>query len=382
MKVFVVDDDRLSGRLLTGTLERFGFEVIECRDGLEALQLLEDSGPALLVLDYEMPELNGAQICEIVRKNPNPDIAEIPIILLTAHSGESNEIKCLKAGANDFVTKPVNITVLKARIDTHIRLYALRSQLQEKNAELEKFREAMERDLEAARLTQLAITPQKLPKIPGWDIAATLQPLIQVGGDMYDVVELPNNRLLLWIADATGHGTAAALLTTLTKLLFRHATLPDFSPAQIIKKVHKEFYSIFRGRVFMTAACAVMESGSGMVTMSGAGHPPLLIRKRDGALISILSASPPIGVLENMQAEEMSVQLRPGDAFLLHTDGLFDISAPEKPRLDTDSLGALLPAPDGSANSLLSDTMRAILEYGNGDAFNDDVTVIAGLMLA
>ena len=382
MKIFVVDDDHLSGNLLTRTLERFGFDANECRDGVEALQLLEDTGPALLLLDYEMPELNGAQICEFVRKNPNPDVAEIPIILLTAHSDERKEIECLKAGANDFVTKPVNFTVLKARIDTHSRLYELRSQLQEKNAELEAFREEMERDLEAARLTQLAIIPQKLPKIPGWDIASTLQPLIQVGGDMYDVVEMPNKRLLLWIADATGHGTAAALLTTLIKLLFRHAALPEFTPAQIIRRVHREFYSIFRGRVFMTAACVVVESGSGTVTMSGAGHPPLLIRRKDGALESIMSASPPIGVLKNMQAEELSVQMHPGDAFLLHTDGLFDIRASGKPRLDTDSVAALLPAPDGSAKELLNDTMSAVLKYGNGGAFTDDVTVIVALMTA
>ena len=199
---------------------------------------------------------------------------------------------------------------------------------------------------------------------------------------MYDVVELPNNRLLLWIADAMGHGTAAALLTTLIKLLFRHAAPPEFSPAQIIRRVHREFYSIFRGRVFMTAACVVMESGSGMVTMSGAGHPPLLIRRQDGTLENIMSASPPIGVLEEMQAEELSAQLRPGDAFLLHTDGLFDIRAPGKSRLDSDSLAALLPAPNGSAKNLLDDTMSALLKYGNGDAFTDDVTVIVALMLA
>lgn len=382
MKIFVVDDDHVSGNLLTRTLERFGFDAIECRDGVEAIQLLEHSGPAFLLLDYEMPELNGAQICEIVRKNPIANIAEIPIILLTAHSDEKKEIECLKAGANDFVTKPVNTTVLKARIDTHTRLYELRTQLQEKNVELEEFREEMERDLEAARLTQLAIIPQKLPKIPGWDIASKLQPLIQVGGDMYDVLEMPNRRLLLWIADATGHGAAAALLTTLIKLLFRHAALPEFSPSQVINRVHKEFFSIFRGRVFMTAACVELESGSSTITMSGAGHPPVLIRRKDGSLESIMSASPPIGVLEHMQAEESSVQMRPGDAFLLHTDGLFDIRASGKPRLDTNSVAALLPASNGSAKGLLDHTMSEILKYGNGDVFTDDVTAIVALMTA
>jgi sigma-B regulation protein RsbU (phosphoserine phosphatase) len=382
MNVFVVDDDRLCGTLLKRTLERFGFKVIECRDGMEALQLLEESGPALLVLDYEMPELNGAQVCEIVRKYPDPDIAEIPIILLTAHTDERKELECLNAGANDFVTKPVNLAVLKARIDTHVRLYELRRQLQEQNAELERFRTEMEQDLESARLTQLAIVPHKLPEFPGWDLAATLQPLIQVGGDMYDVFEISDGRVLLWIADATGHGTAAALLTTLIKLIFRHAAIPHSSPAQIMQRVHREFYSVFRGRAFLTAACVIMQAGSGVITMSGAGHPPLLIRRKDGKCEGIMSASPPVGVVEHMETEEASIELRPGDAFLVHTDGLFDVRAEGKPRLDADSLAALMPDPGGSANRLLKGTMSAVRQYGNGDAFTDDVAAIAALMLA
>src|SRR5439155_10332750 len=80
MKVLVVDDDHLSRRLLAQALEKSGYHVLDCRDGVEALQLLEDSGPAIIVLDYQMPEFNGAQICEIIRGSPDPDIAQVPII--------------------------------------------------------------------------------------------------------------------------------------------------------------------------------------------------------------------------------------------------------------------------------------------------------------
>src|SRR5436309_2196388 len=129
MKILVVDDDKLGRELLARSLEKFGFEVVECGDGMEAFQLLEHGAPALLVLDYDMPEFDGAQMCDIIRHNPNPDIAEIPIIMLTAFSGEEREVACLRAGADDFVTKPINVAALRARIETHLRLRAMRDEL-------------------------------------------------------------------------------------------------------------------------------------------------------------------------------------------------------------------------------------------------------------
>ena len=143
--------------------------------------------------------------------------------MLTGMGGEEQEVFCLEAGASDFVTKPVNPAVLKARIDTQLRLSNLRRQLERQNQELADWRAELERDLEAARATQQTIIPQPLPALPGWDMAAHYQPVIQVGGDIYDWLRLPDGRGFFWIADATGHGASAALLTALAKLLFRHA---------------------------------------------------------------------------------------------------------------------------------------------------------------
>src|SRR5438034_8742508 len=139
LKILIVDDDPLSRQLLARSLRNGGYDVAECQSGSEALQILESSGPALLVLDYQMPELNGAQICELIRGDPDSEIAEVPIILLTAHSNTEHELECLKAGANDFVTKPVNTAVLRARIDTHLHMHALRETMRAQNAELEQW---------------------------------------------------------------------------------------------------------------------------------------------------------------------------------------------------------------------------------------------------
>ncbi len=103
--------------------------MIECQSGFETMRLLEGGGPALVVLDYQMPDLNGAEVCELIRSSPDPEVAQSPIIMLTGHSNAEHEIECLRAGADDFVTKPVNLAVLRARIDTHRRLHAMRKQL-------------------------------------------------------------------------------------------------------------------------------------------------------------------------------------------------------------------------------------------------------------
>jgi sigma-B regulation protein RsbU (phosphoserine phosphatase) len=147
--------------------------------------MLRSEVPSLLLLDFHMPGLNGAEVLSRLRADENPAIAQLPAIMLTGDGGEESELLCLEAGANDFVTKPINLPVLRARIDTQLRLESLRRQLQQQNDKLEAWREDLERDLAAARLTQQSLIPQKPPHLPGWEVAAAYRPVIQVGGDIY-----------------------------------------------------------------------------------------------------------------------------------------------------------------------------------------------------
>src|SRR5205814_6594417 len=200
-----------------------------------------------------------AELVRKMRADADPAIAQIPAIMLTGHSDEQSEVLCLEAGADEFVTKPINTTVLRARIQTQLRLRLMREQLRQQNEELEAWRHNLERDLAAARLTQQSLIPQKPPILTGWDIAAVFRPVIEVGGDIYGWLRMKDNRMLFWIADATGHGAAAALLTTLTKLLFHHGTGEHDSPASIMQAVNNDFRSIFGARSFMTAMCVALD---------------------------------------------------------------------------------------------------------------------------
>ena len=375
-RILVADDDATSRKLLSRILTRAGFGCTESPDGIEALKALRADLPSLLLLDYDMPGMNGAEVLKQLRHDTNSNIAQIPAIMLTGHGGEESEVLCLEAGADDFVTKPINEAVLRARIDTQLRLRSMRSQLQEQNDELEAWRRNLERDLEAARLTQQSLIPQKPPVLPGWEVAAHYRPVIQVGGDIYGWLRMQDGRTLFWMVDATGHGASAALLTTLAKLLFHHGTAEHDQPAHIMEAVNNDFRSIFGARSFMTAMCVALDAATGRAGIVGAGHPPLLVARVGGRTESISSSAPPLGLLERSEFVETSIDLEPGDAFLLYTDGIYGSEHEENPRLSATRLAEGLQPLAPSAQALLSRVLEQAAIGTNGEALPDDVAAI------
>jgi sigma-B regulation protein RsbU (phosphoserine phosphatase) len=375
-EILIVDDDGMSRRLLARALGNAGFATRESANGADALEQIRASLPSLLLLDFDMPGLNGAEVLRRLRADGDASIAQLPAIMLTGHGGEESEVLCLEAGADDFVTKPINEAVLRARIETHLRLQSMRRQLQQQNEELEAWRSNLERDLEAARLTQQSLIPQKAPALAGWDVAAVYRPVIQVGGDIYGWLRMSDERTLFWIVDATGHGASAALLTTLAKLLFHHGSGEQRSPAAIMRAVNDDFRSIFGARSFMTAMCVALDPMSGRATVVGAGHPPLLVRRASGEVESIASSAPPLGLLERSAFGETDFSLDPGDAFLLYTDGLLGGQL-EPQRLTANKLSALLQMPNSSAEKLLARVVREAAPAESDKPPADDIAAIA-----
>src|SRR5438067_8300554 len=376
-QILVVDDDAVSRKILARLLASAGYQCHECEYGTEALALVHAARPSLLLLDFDMPGLNGTEVLKSLRSDSDPAIAQIPAIMLTGHGSEESEVRCLQAGADDFVTKPVNAAVLRARIETQLRLRSMRRQLQRQNDELEEWRRNLERDLAAAQLTQQSLIPQKPPTIAGWEVAACYRPVIQVGGDIYGWLRLRDSRILFWIADATGHGAAAALLTTLAKLLFHHASVENDAPAEIMRVVDRDFRSILGARCFMTAMCVALNPKTGAASIVGAGHPPLLVARSLGETELIASSSPPLGLVTRSSFTETPLQLAGGDLFLLYTDGLYGSANGAHRRLTPESLAKRLHSISGSAESLLHRLCREALPSGNGDTPADDIAALA-----
>jgi serine phosphatase RsbU (regulator of sigma subunit) len=375
-RILVADDDATSRKLLVRILSGAGYSCTQVPDGIEALASLHAEPPSLLLLDFDMPGMDGAEVLRQLRQDPGASIAQLPTIMLTGHGGEESEVLCLEAGADDFVTKPINQAVLRARIETQLRLRSLRIQLQQQNDELEAWRRNLERDLAAARLTQQSLIPQKPPVLPGWDIAACYRPVIQVGGDIYGWLRMVDGRTLFWIADATGHGASAALLTTLAKLLFHHGSVEHKEPVEIMEAVNNDFRSIFGARSFMTAMCVALDPATGRASVVGAGHPPLLVARNGGSTEAILSSTPPLGLLDRSEFLETTIDLEPGDAFFLYTDGLYG-SSHENPRISSGRLGEMLQPITANAEAWLTRVVEQTATNNGQKSAPDDVAAIA-----
>jgi len=376
-RILIVDDDATSRKMLVRTLSSAGYDCYESDNGAETLKLVHGEQPSLLLLDFDMPGLDGADVLKRMRADRDPTVAQIPAIMLTGHGGEESEVLCLEAGADDFVTKPINTAVLRARIETQLRLRSMRRQLQQQNEELEEWRHNLERDLAAARLTQQSLIPQKPPALPGWEVAACYRPVIQVGGDIYGWLRMRDGRILFWIADATGHGASAALLTALAKLLFYHGSVEHDAPAAIMQAVNNDFRNIFGARSFMTAMCVALDPASGRANVVGAGHPPLLIARHDGGADSIASSAPPLGLVERARFIETIVNLRRREAFVLYTDGLFGAANGEKPRLTPEHLAKMIDPSAPSAEALLMSMMNQATPADGEHSLPDDVAALA-----
>jgi sigma-B regulation protein RsbU (phosphoserine phosphatase) len=376
-EILIVDDDALSRKVLAQVLTSAGYNCQVCADGAEALQIIHARPPSLLLLDFDMPGPNGAEVLKRLRSDQRQAVAQVPTIMLTAHGSEESEVSCLQAGADDFVTKPVNAAVLRARIETQLRLRSMRRQLEKQNDELERWRHELERDLAAARLTQQSLIPQKPLMLPGWDVAACYRPVIQVGGDIYGWLRMKDGRTLFWIADGSGHGAAAALLTTLAKLLFHHGSVEHNVPATVMEAVNHDFLSIFGGRSFMTAMCVALNHTTGRAHAVGAGHPPLLVVRRNGATASIASIAPPLGLVERPEFVETELDFEPGDAFLLYTDGLFGSSKNDEHRMTPQQLEKMLDHSAPNADVLLKRILERVTPNNVDGSLSDDMTALA-----
>jgi len=373
--VLVVEDDPLARRLLRHTLSSAGFEVSIAKDGGEALRMIVTTVPDLLVLDFEMPGLDGAEVCARLRADPRPEVSGLPVLMLTAHCAESDELRCLESGASDFVNKPVSRSILVARIRTQLRLRLLSEKLRLQNEEMARWRAAQEADLNAAKATQSAILPLQLPEMPGWSIETLYQPLIQVGGDIYGWRQAADGAWFFWLADATGHGAAAALFTTLAALLFDHTSSSLFSPAAVLKRVNEKFYAVFDGRSMMTA-CALLVTPDGKLQFASAGHPPLLIHRADGRVEALPVGATMVGIHPTMELADTEALLAPGETVLLYTDGLYALTEPDGDRMEDAAVRkafATISFKDGIFPSLPG----AIVAQSNGKPFFDDVSAIS-----
>ena len=167
----------------------------------------------------------------------------------------------------------------------------------------------------------------------------------------------------------------------MAKLLFRHAADLSDSPAEILRLVNADFRTTFRGRSLLTAMGVALDPASGELTMAGAGHPPLLIKRSKG-VEALRSQCPPLGLQAELAAEEEHRALAPGEGFFLFTDGFYDVTGPDGVRMEMSALEAHVRAVsrragEDMAESFLRTVLGRLRRFRGGDTFADDLAAVA-----
>ncbi len=378
--VLIVDDIEANRDVLSRRLERQGYAVARADNGRQALERLRAETFDLVLLDIMMPEMDGYEVLQ--RLKADEALRHIPVIMISALSELDSVVRCIGMGAEDYLPKPFEPTLLKARIGACLekkrardREQELASALRAKNTEMAVWRQAQEADLALARTTQQGIVNVAHPPFAGWQVETIYKPFIQVGGDVYGWRAMDHGACLFWVADATGHGVAAALFTTLVALLFNHASALSGTAHGVLARVNAEFYTVLRGRSFMSACCAVVHP-NGRLSFAGAGHPPLLIRRQNGFVETLPSLTTIIGLYPAAEIGATITTLASGDTALLYTDGLYSSKKASGERLTTDSLADAFAQLGGSADFLPA-LITQLNQTSSGEGFDDDVAAIA-----
>ena len=314
--ILIVDDTPANLRLLSQMLAGEAYHVRPVPNGPLALAAARAEPPDLILMDIRMPEMDGYQVCRQLKAGDHT--RDIPVIFISALDATQDKIKAFDCGGVDYVTKPFQAAEVLARVETHLALRALQTQLLDAN-------ERMSTELSLAGEIQASFLPSKLPELPGWQISAMLQPARQASGDFYDLIPLPGDRLGIVMADVSDKGAGAALYMALSCTLIRtYASEHPDHPDLVLGAVNRRILKDTTARQFVTVFYGILDPGTGILVYSNAGHcPPYHARTAAGWDVKMLSRTGiPLGIFEDQRWEARTILLDHADLLLLYTDGI------------------------------------------------------------
>ncbi len=239
-------------------------------------------------------------------------------------------------------------------------------------------RERLETEVQLARQIQQTFIPSVLPTHPNWQIAARWRTARQVGGDFYDVIELPENKLGIFIADVADKGMPAALFMALTRTLMRAAIVETSSPAEALRRVNDSLLPDTQQGMFITAVYGELDLAAGTFRYVNAGHNPPFWVKTDGSLDKLTRTAIALGVMEQPLVEEKTIFIAKGDTLLLYTDGLTEAFSPDG---DLFGEGRLLEAmaslSAGTAEEVIQSIEECLNDFVDPLPLADDMTMLA-----
>jgi serine phosphatase RsbU (regulator of sigma subunit) len=376
--ILAVDDTSANLQVLAGMLKDRGYKVRPVPSGKLALLAAQRDPPDLILLDINMPEMNGYEVCE--RLKADDQLKGIPVIFISALTEQLDKVKAFAIGGVDYLTKPFQMEELHARVETHLKLRRLQIELEEYSRHLELARERLKLDLELAREVQRGFLPLRMLEIPGYEFFAHYESAYEIGGDYYDFILLPGQRVAILLGDVAGKGVVAALLMAKLSANAKFCILTEPNPATAITKLNAMMIHSGIADRFVTLVAAVLDPSSHTVTLVNAGHPPPLIYRRATRTveeaISKEVAGLPLGVHDGFAYDSCQISLKPGDSILAFTDGVTDATDVQSHQLQTKGLYAAMQGEAYSTRGLGEQVVKVVKHFAAGSSQQDDIALV------
>jgi sigma-B regulation protein RsbU (phosphoserine phosphatase) len=338
--------------------------------------------PDLILLDVMMPGKDGYAVCAELKRNGQS--ADIPIIFLSSLSQAGDKVRGLQLGAVDYVTKPFDQGEVLARVRTHLLVRRLAQEVLAANLVLVEKQRHLDEDLRAAADIQRSLLPRRLRLPPSVAVAWRFDPCDQVGGDLFNIHLLDERFLELYIADVSGHGVPAAMVT----VALSQSLLPDgarnsmapgdwTTPSAVLGQLDRE-YPIERFNRFFTIWYGLLDYQTGRLRYSQAGHPMPILLRSTAEIERLEAGGPIIGLGMSFSPDEGEVQMLPGDRLYLHTDGIIEFESTDREFFGDDRFQRELTHGRGlSLDDSCELVVRALRAFAHGASPQDDVTLAA-----
>jgi phosphoserine phosphatase RsbU/P len=370
--VLLVDDEPANLQIVNSILKDT-YKTRIATNGAKALELAnQDPAPDLILLDVMMPEMDGYEVCSRLKSDDRT--RDIPVIFLTGQTEIDDETRGFEVGAVDYIHKPFSPAVVQARVRTHLVLRGIRNQLASQL-------QTIQSEMATARQIQLSILPREIPAIKGLEIAARYIPMTAVAGDFYDFIQIDEKRIGILVADVSGHGMPAALISSMLKIALDGQTECASDPARVLAGLNKALCGKFQGH-FVTAVYVVIDVEKQSIFYAGAGHPPLIFMDHSaGKARDFVENGLFLGFFPEATYSAVEIPFTAGDWGVLYTDGIPEMTDPSDEQFGLDRFKQCLQDHHDLTAAQFIDALLAELsqwsDVASGREPEDDITLLA-----
>ena len=364
-RILVVDDEPGMLRAVERVLGD-AYHVVGSRSSRDAVSVAAEFNPDLAIVDIRMPELDGFELMTRLKAR----FPELDIILMTGSLDDLDEklVRAIRSPAFYFIQKPFDREVLRTLVE---RCLELRWRREQNRRHLQR----LETEIAEARAFQQSLLPERSAIVNQVAICCRYGPCSALGGDLYDYAAVKSGHTALLIADVSGHGVSAAMLTGVVKSAFHAARADEYEPLAVVHRVWNGL-AAFGPERFVTLFAAVVAPEDGRLRYVNAGHPSTLLWGDARDPVWLASTGPLISaVLPGSRWEVETVPIQPGDRVLMYTDGVSDVVSNADGCAQNQLETAIARNPHGGApllDSILGDVHQRLA----GRPQPDDVTLL------